>query len=247
MAEKRMEDTFFPAYNVYIAMAGITSASQLEYEEKVFRHIVNEVGGCKYYGPDHKPEVLEALSTWNLDFVRNIYGYRMNRRSYLAVWIPLGEIDMAKAHQETWQDALDTFKPTYIADEGGGKNDTPFVYCVNRGHFAYTETDNYPNPVDAEQLERAIKYMAYGAARLVKDKLAGYPVLGLPVEPFTSFFPEVGPNNPAFLRKIRKVFDPNGVCAPGRQILTEEEFEKTPEHVSQMFNDMREKVGMETL
>ncbi len=246
MTEKRVKERFFPSYNVYVIMAAITSEKQLEYEEKVFRHIVDQVGGCKFFGPDYKPEVLEALSTWNLDFVRNIFGYRMNRRMYASVWIPLGEIDMAKAHQVAWQDALDNFKPLHITDEGG-KKDTPFVYCVNRGHFAYTETDNYPDPLNPEQLATAIAYMAYGAARLVKEKVAGYPVLGLPIEPFTSFFPEVGPNTNLFLRKIRKVFDPNEVAAPGRQVFTEKEFRKIPERISRLFNSMRSLHGMEEI
>jgi len=246
MTEKRTLEHFFPAYNAYITMAGITSERQLDYEEKVFRHIVDGVGGSKYYSHEYKPEVLEALAPWNLDFVRNNFGYRMNRRTYAGLWLPLGEIDMAKAHQERWQEALDEFKPLYMTDEGGGKNDTPYVYCVNRGHFAYTETDNYPDPLDPQQLATAIAYMTYGAARMVKDRISG-PPLNLPIEPFTTFFPEVGPNTHLFLRKVRGVFDPNSVAAPGRQVFSEEECKHIPEPVSQLFNSMREKVGLEAL
>ena len=169
----------------------------------------------------------------------------MNRRMYASVWVPTGGIDVLRKHQEGWQQALDFFKPLYIADEGGGKNDTPFVYCCNRGHFYYTETDNYPDPVDPEQLATSVAYMVYGVAYLAKNKIAPFPVLGVPIEPFTSFFPEIGPNINLLLRKIRKVFDPNGVAAPGRQVFNEEEFEAFPNEVAEQLNSIRAMHDME--
>ena len=82
---------------------------------------------------------------------------------------------------------------------------------------------------------------------MVKDKMNAGVGLGLPIEPFTTFFPEVGPNTHLFLRKVRGVFDPNSVAAPGRQVFSEEECKHIPEPVSQLFNSMREKVGLEAL
>ena len=151
----------------------------------------------------------------------------------------MGDIDMAGEHQAAWQDALDTFKPLHLSDTGGDMTNTPFVYCVNRGHFCYTETDNYPDPLDPEQLSTSIAYMVYGAARFVKDRINPYPIIGVPAEPFTSFFPEVGPNINLLLRKIRRVFDPNDVAVPGRQVFTEEEFRQFPDDKAEQINSIR--------
>ena len=65
----------------------------------------------------------------------------------------------------------------------------------------------------------------------------------LNVEPFTTMFPEAGPNGHLFMRKIRKVFDPNGVASPGRQVFTEEEWQQFPKEFKDMFNQMRATAG----
>jgi surfactin synthase thioesterase subunit len=53
-------------------------------------------------------------------------------------------------------------------------------------------------------------------------------------------FPEAGPNANLFMRKIRKVFDPNSVAAPGRQVFTEEEWQQFPQEVKTVVNKMRQ-------
>ena len=78
-------------------------------------------------------------------------------------------------------------------------------------------------------------------------KLYGHLIGGTPAEPFTSFFPEIGPNMHLFLRKIRKVFDPIGVEAPGRMVFTEEEFKSLPAELSEQFNAMRKMHGMKAV
>jgi hypothetical protein len=62
----------------------------------------------------------------------------------------------------------------------------------------------------------------------------------LNVEPFTTMFPEAGPDSHLLMRKIRSVFDPNSVAAPGRQVFTEEEWQKFPIEVKNVVNKMRE-------
>jgi hypothetical protein len=57
-------------------------------------------------------------------------------------------------------------------------------------------------------------------------------------------FPEAGPNGHLFMRKIRKVFDPNGVASPGRQVFTEEEWQHFPADIKAVVNKMRELQGM---
>jgi len=51
-------------------------------------------------------------------------------------------------------------------------------------------------------------------------------------------FPEAGPNGHLFMRKIRKVFDPNGVASPGRQVFTERNA-AVPREIKNVFNQMR--------
>ena len=140
-------------------------------------------------------------------------------------------------------------KPLHHIDESGGINSdtTPSVFCVNRGHFAWTETDNFPDPLNPQQLMTSVGYMLWGTASMVREKLYSYPIGGVPSEPLTSFFPEVGPNAHLLLRKVRKVFDLNRVAAPGRQVFTEEEFKNVPEEVLQLINSIRAKHGMKAV
>ena len=46
------------------------------------------------------------------------------------------------------------------------------------------------------------------------------------------------------MRKIRKVFDPNSVAAPGRQVFTEDEWQQFPAEIKAAVNAMRELNGM---
>ena len=66
----------------------------------------------------------------------------------------------------------------------------------------------------------------------------------LSVEPFTTMFPEIGPNQTHLFQKIRKVFDPAGVNAPGRQVYTDQEWQEAPTELKQLVNKMRDMVGL---
>jgi hypothetical protein len=243
MTWERCENKFFPAYNCYVILAGITSPEQLDYEEKVLKQIVEEVGGT-FLTQDYKPEVLEALKPWNLDCIRHTTGYRMNRKMYANAWLPTGPFEVAEQTQQFWKDALNTFGECDITDRGGA-DDTPFIYALQRGRFSFAEVDNYPDPLNPEEIIKAAGYGVYGMARLVKEKVCPCLMAFLQVEPFTTMFPEVGPNSHLLFRKIRKVFDKNSVCAPGRQVYTEEEWNNTPAELKQMVNQMREMQGMD--
>ena len=117
---------------------------------------------------------------------------------------------------------MDIFGECDITDRGGA-DDTPFIYALQRGHFCLFETDNYPDPVLPEEIKKAQGFGIYGAAALAKNNIGPQLMAFVNVEPFTTMFPEAGPNSNLFMRKIRKVFDPNSVAAPGRQVFTEEE------------------------
>lgn len=59
------------------------------------------------------------------------------------------------------------------------------------------------------------------------------------LEPFTSCSPEVGPNAYLFWRKVRKAFDPRGICAPGKKVFTQEEFKALPQSILEGINRAR--------
>ncbi len=65
-----------------------------------------------------------------------------------------------------------------------------------------------------DEIKKAQGYGIYGAAVVVKNNLGPMLMAFANAEPFTTMFPEVGPNSHLFMRKIRKVFDPNNVASP---------------------------------
>ncbi len=199
---------------------------------------------ARYSAAEHKPEVLEALQPWNFDCIRHVHGYRMNRKFYANAWLPVGPFESARTTvSREWKKALGMFGELDITDRGGA-DDTPFVYALQRGHFCLFETDNYPDPTLPDEIKKAMGFGIYGAAVVVKNNLGPQLMAFVNVEPFTTMFPEAGPNAHLLMRKIRKVFDPNSVASPGRQVFTEEEWQQFPGEVKELINKMRELNGM---
>jgi hypothetical protein len=68
-----------------------------------------------------------------------------------------------------------------------------------------------------------------------------YPAIGIGVaiEPLTTFFPEHGPNVHLLFRKLRRIFDPGSICAPGRQVFSEEEVKALPQEMFDGINGLR--------
>ncbi len=96
-------------------------------------------------------------------------------------------------------------------------------------------------------IQRAAASGLYGMTRLIKEKVGNTLMAFCTIEPLVSFYPEVGPNAQTFFRKIRKVFDPHGLCAPGRQVYTEEEMASLPDELYTTVNSMRESLGMPSI
>ncbi len=238
MTVQRCKDKFFPDWNCYVICANITSEKQIDYEEEVLREILRECGG-HIITAEEKPDVIEALKPWNYDCIRHSTGYRMNRKMYANAWLPVGPIDSAFTTSDQWRIALEKFGECDITDRGGA-DDTPFVYALQRGHFCLFETDNYPDPTLPDEIRKAQGYGIYGMAAFVKHGLGPMLMAFLNVEPFTTMFPEAGPNSHIVMRKIRKVFDPKSVAAPGRQVFTEQEWAAFPEEIKSAVNSMRQ-------
>lgn len=242
---ERVKNKFFPPYNLYVILQGTVSEAQIEYEENVVRDIIAEVGGT-FLSDQYKPEVLYALAPWNLDCIRHVTGYRMNRHSYCGSNILGGPVDtVARKTREVWSKALNTFGETYITDRGG-MDDTPFLYSSNHsGRFWLTEADVYPDMTKPELLQRGQALVICGIINTIADKYGpGANGLGVSIEPITSFMPEVGPKAYLLFRKIRDVFDPNGICAPGRQVFSKAEYDAFPEEVLAGLNKMRQMHGL---
>jgi hypothetical protein len=246
MTEKRVKEKFFPPWNLYVIVAGITSDKQAEHEERILREIVKECKGT-FLTKDHKAEVLEALAPWNLDCIRHVCGYRMNRRSYLGGLVPGGPPEMPKYHSAVWGEALQMFGEVHITDRGG-VNDTPFIYGIEPcGRYALSETDIYPDPLDPESLSKCAAITIYSVIRNSCERKSQPVGLGSLTEPFTSFFPELGPNAYLLFRKLRSIFDPNSVCSPGRQVFSQEEFSAFPDELALLINKTRQLFGADSV
>lgn len=237
MTIERCEKKFFPDWNCYVILANVTSEKQIPYEEKVLKQIIEEVSGI-FITEQNKPEVIEALKPWNYDCIRHTTGFRMNRKMYANAWLPVGPFENVFETSKQWKSALEKFGECDITDRGGA-DDTPFVYALQRGHFCFFETDNYPDPVLPEDIKKAQAYGIYGNAVFLKHSLGPMLMAFLNVEPLTTMFPEAGPNSHLLMRKLRKIFDPNSVCSPGRQVFTEEEWQQFPQEVKNAVNQMR--------
>ena len=243
---ERVENHFFPSFNCYVIIQGMVSQHQIAYEEMVMREIIAEAGGT-FLSEAHRPEVLEALAPWNLDCIRHSTGFRMNRYNYAGSMVPGGALeDIACKTQRIWGNALKAFGgETYITDRGGVE-DTPFLYSINKGGRTWlAEVDVYPNPMDPASLEKGNAMILSGTVNLFAEKLGLAPTgIGASFEPFTSFFPEQGPDAYRLFRKLRKVFDPQGLCAPGRQVFSREEYDNFPDAVLAALNKLRQMHGM---
>jgi hypothetical protein len=244
LTEKRSRENFFPPWNLYVIIAGTTSPGQIEYEQSVLEELVNKYNG-KFLGADYKPEVLEALAPWNLDCIRNVCGYRMNRRMYAGGSLPSGPPEVAKYHSAVWRESLEKFGETHITDRGGADN-TTFIYGIEpAGRYTFSETDIYPDPADPQSLEKCMAITMYSAVRNAAERKCAPFAFGGPVEPLTSFFPEMGPNVHLLMRKLRRVFDPHNICSPGRQVFAEEEFKSFLGQKGEGINRLRGQFGLQ--
>jgi len=244
MTEERATKHFFPSYNCYVMIAGISSPKQLEYEERVLRDIVEEVGG-RFLTPEEDEEVLDALSTWNQDCFRHVCGFRMNRRGSFQLCLPSFKISQSMEHSQAWAEIMNRIGPVHITDRGGSDS-TPFVYVFNRGHFCMSETDHYYSQADLKEVEKTIELFFDDEAAIVSKNMGG-AISNMQVEPLTSFYPEVGPNLHLLWRKLRAAFDPQGICAPGRQVFTEEELKEFPRQMADWINKGRTAHGMKAI
>jgi len=236
---RRVATHFFPAYNLYLISCAQVSSRQLAYEERVLRAIVARHQGT-FLSAHHKPEVLAALSPWNVDCIRHVCGYRMSRHFYLDTWFCSGLPDIGRDAQTIWTAAINTIGETYVTDRGG-VDTTPFMYAADPcGRNFLTEADVYPNGCDPRALQQAQQLMLFSIGMTMQKKIGpGITGFGASFEPFTTFFPEMGPNIHQLMRLFRKVLDPRSVCSPGRKVFTEDECKRLPPELVAALNHLR--------
>ena len=234
-------------FNVMVMLAATTSQRQLSYEEKVLKAIVEETGG-KIVSDQHKPELLDLFKPWLVDTVSSVLLFRWNRRGGRPREGPCGNVvpasipAMMKAYEELQRkyppiSPLDTF----------GVSESPAVFALDRHSVCY-ETEYFTRNVDRREFIEVGGRMEHEAyAMQVKLGSIGLPHWSDTLEPINTFFPEIGPNAYLFFRKVRKVFDPNSVMAPGRQVWDEDEFKKLPESVKSYWMEVRSKYSLPPL
>jgi len=237
----------------YMALAGITSEKQLDYEEKVLRHIVAETGG-KLWSPDYKPELLDAVSPWNLEYVVNVEtGMRGLRSNYIShVLPPYSPFNQPLDLAELWKEVCEKYG--VVGEERGEYHsrmsaECPWGYIGDRGHQMMTELDQFPERTSEKELAIFAEVLIYCQLRLLQ---MGYPGLySVEVgEPWMSTCPEVGPDNYMVMRAYKDVTDPEGIIAPRRIVFSADEFKeavKKPGTMIQQVIAMRDKLGLPKL
>jgi len=221
-AEKHVKEKFFPTYSGYIVIAGISSEKQIKYEEKVLKKILEETGG-KLWSKEYRPEQLEAVAPWNLEFIRNtVTGMRTVRAGYFATALtPYAGFDSLSDFREIWQEVIDKIGAATIFSILAAE--CPYGYIVDRGHQIETEEDQFAQRWDLKQVLMAIESLIYCWPRGLTK---GYPgsMFAIFGEPFSSCMPEIGPNMYLLLRKLRKIMDPHNLSSSSKLVYTDEEF-----------------------
>ena len=237
----------------YMALAGFTSEKQLDYEEKVLRHIVAETGG-KLWSPEYKPELLDAVSPWNVEYVLNTEtGMRTIRSNYISqILPPYSTFEQPLHTAEIWKELCQEYG--VVGEERGEyhsrmPSECPYGYIGDRGHQMMTELDQFPERTSEEELTTWINSLIYLQMALLEK---GYPGLfTVDVgEPWTTTVPEIGPDSYIIMRYMQKIVDPKGVIAPRRSVYSSDEFKgliKRPGTMIRQIMAMRERFGLPEL
>lgn len=234
----------------YIYIGGFSSERQLDYEEKVVRHIVAETGG-RLLSAEYKPELLDAQAPWNVEVCLNTEtGMRTVRSGYMIGTIPpYGTFDEIKDGSEVWADVIRDSGA--VGEERGeyfGRDsiECPYGYIADRGHQMTVEMDQFPERDSLEEVATFFRSLIHAFGGWVKKGYPGSWCLDIG-EPWMSVFPEIGPDTHLLLRKYQEMRDPKAIFAPGRIAWTTEQFKaafKEPSRTMQMMLAERDRAGL---
>ena len=212
------DEDFFPhGYNI-VGLAAITSLEQLEYEEKVLRHIVNTMGGS--FLSENSPDPLDRVRyrVWMRianDWIRVGHSMRLSRPSDCF-------------HQGTaCLDSIDSvadeilranrMQRKQLKEEGKGRHLLPisfhggWISPIEKGYGALMTTDLWPEQ-EPEKASEAIQLLLGSLKGMLAEKSAGASVVLLgPV------YDLLGPqffNVHLLVKAMKREFDPNNISNP---------------------------------
>lgn len=214
---KGANEDFFPhGYNI-VALCALTSLQQLEYEEKVLKHIVDKMGGSFLSEESPDPLDRERYKVWmriTNDWIRVAHSMRLSRPSDCF-------------HQGTaCLDSIDTVAEEALRanrvqrklrEEGQGSHLLPYSFHggwispLEKGYGALMTTDLWPEQ-EPEKASEAIKFLLGNLKEWVEIKSAASTVILLgPV------YDMLGPkffNVHLLIKALKREFDPNNVSNP---------------------------------
>jgi glycolate oxidase len=214
---KGADEDFFPhGYNI-VSTAALTNLEQLEYEEKVLKHIVHTMGGSFLSEESPDPLDRERYKVWmriTNDWLRVGHSMRLSRPTDCF-------------HQGTaCLDSIDTVAEEILRanraqrkrrEEGEGKNLLPisfhggWISPTEKGYGALMTTDLWPEQ-EPEKASEAIQFLLGNLKPWVETKSASATVILLgPV------YDLLGPqffNVHLLIKAMKREFDPKNVSNP---------------------------------
>ena len=214
---KGANEDFFPhGYNI-VALAALTSREQLDYEEKVLRHIVQKMGGSFLSEESPDPLDRERYKVWmriTNDWIRVGHSMRLSRPTDCF-------------HQGTaCLDSIDTVAEEILRanrvqrkrrEQGEGSHLLPisfhggWISPTEKGYGALMTTDLWPEQEPARASE-AIQFLLGNLKEWLQTKSASSTVILLgPV------YDLLGPqffNVHLLVKAMKREFDPNNVSNP---------------------------------
>jgi hypothetical protein len=214
---KGADEDFFPhGYNI-VALASITNVEQLEYEEKVLKHIVENMGGSFLSENSTDPLDRERYKSWmriTNDWLRVGHSMRLSRPTDCfhqgtacldSIDTVAEEILRANRIQRKMREAGQGTHLLPISFHGG------WISPTEKGYGALMTTDLWPEQ-EPERASEAIQFLLSNLKEWVKTKSAASTVILLgPV------YDLLGPqffNVHLLIKAMKREFDPNNVSNP---------------------------------
>jgi glycolate oxidase len=211
------KDDFYPHGYTIVANAAICSVEQLDYEEKVLKHIVEEMGGSFLSEDSADPLDRERYIKWmriTNDWIRVGHSMRLSRPSDCF-------------HQGTaCVDSIDTVTDEILRanveqrkmrEDGLGDNLLPislhggWISPLEKGYGALMTTDLWPEQ-EPEKAAQAIQFLLGSLKGMLASKSAGAAVCLL-----GPAYDLLGPqffNVHLIVKELKKQFDPKNISNP---------------------------------
>ena len=182
-----------------VLLIGYTSEAQLAYEERVLMDIIKEYGG-------QMGKTRQSDESWikNADAA----GMWWMTGGYVSVEVTVDTIDCAVKGGEALAELKRKYTPPLMEDYG----DPGWFQVSELGHNGYLEFLTYYDPDDAE-MHRTDEwvYIAVPKEDIRVGLFNGFKIYESPLELTGAAY---GPNVHHWMKKVKQVFDPNGLSNP---------------------------------